>query len=127
MPTPIQPEKKPVSSKLQLFSRSLTLAPATPTPQVFDMDPTAIGGPLGLYFSFDNTGANPIGTILWERSADGTEYVTDLGYAAAVGTSLAAATKATLDDDGISSRYLRITFTSVLGTTLEIRGRVTQP
>ena len=91
------------------------------------MDPNALGGPLGLYFTFDNTGGNPINTILWERSAIGDEYVTDLGYASAVGTSLAASTKASLDDNGISSRYLRVTLTSTLGTTCQIRGRVTQP
>lgn len=101
--------------------------PATPTPITFDMDPTAFGGPLGLYFTFNNTGPNPINTILWERSAIGNEYIPDLGYASAVGTSLAAGAKASLDDNGISSRFLRVTLTSTLGTTCQVRGRVTQP
>jgi hypothetical protein len=49
--------------------------------------------------------------------------MTDSGYASAAGTSLAAGSKTSLDDSGIASRYLRVTLTSTLGTTAELRVR----
>jgi len=114
------------TTAVQTFTESLTLLPATPKVLTFDLDKEGVGAPLGFYLTLNNTGGNPINTILWERSAFGNQYVTDLGYAAAAGTSLAAGIKVSLEDYGLSSRYLRITLTSTLGTTCELRMRVSR-
>jgi hypothetical protein len=106
-----------------LLSRTLILAPTIAQSFIFDLDSAAQGGSLGLYLTLHNIGANAIGTILWERSAIGDQYVPDLGYAAVAGVSLAAGAELSLDDNGIRSRYLRVTLTSALGTTCLVRIR----
>lgn len=108
--------------RIQSIKRSLTLLPTIAQSVTFDLDPDAQGGQLGFGLTLNN-GANLINAILWERSELGDEYFTDLGYATAAGVSLAANTDVSLDDNGIRSRYLRVTLTSTLGTTCELRLR----
>jgi hypothetical protein len=51
-------------------TQSLTLAAATAQPVVIDLS-SLQEGVVAFYLTLHNTGANPIGTILWERSALG--------------------------------------------------------
>lgn len=102
------------------YDETIVLSAATPVVRVFDCQNAPLEGVQG-----ENTGSNPltsVGVELSMVSNTNAEYQHQTAAESAIGT-VAAGSQFSWANNGSPQRFVRITLTSTLGTTVQLQAR----
>lgn len=97
------------------FTDTVVLASATPVTRTYE-----INAATDWVIVLSNTGPGDLNILKIARSPLGGIYETDV--AISVGIPLVTMTKMTIEGNNEPVRFLQVTFTSTVGTTIEVEG-----